>query len=82
MHQSSTELVKLRAKLEGPPSKAKYSWTTDSEPVGRLKDEKHPDKGSEKDLKPHAYKRSESAFGRMTACLLHNEPASWPLWQA
>ena len=31
--QSSTELVKLRVKLGGPPSKAKYSSTTDSEPV-------------------------------------------------
>jgi hypothetical protein len=27
-------------------------------------------------LKPRAYKQSESAFGRMTACLLKNEPAS------
>ena len=30
----------------------------------------------QKYLKSYAYKRSESAFGRMTACLLHNEPAS------
>ena len=28
--QSSTELVELRVKLGGPPSKAKYSSTTDS----------------------------------------------------
>ena len=49
------ELVKLRVKLGGPPSKAKYSSTTDSEPVRRLNDEKHPDKGSEKYLKPCAY---------------------------
>ena len=81
MHQSSAEPVKLRAKLRGPPRKAKYYLTTDSEQVRRLKDEKNPDKGSEKDLKPHTYKRSESRFGGMTACLLHNEPASWPLWQ-
>ncbi len=54
------ELVKLRVKLGGPPSKAKYYSTTDSESVRRLNDEKHPDKGSEKYLKPHAYKRSES----------------------
>ncbi len=50
------ELVKLRVKLGGPPSKAKYSSTTDSESVRRLNDEKHPDKGSEKYLKPCAYK--------------------------
>ena len=76
MHQSSAELVKLRVKLGGPPPKAKYYLTTDSESVGRLNDEKHPDKGREKYLKPRAYKRSESRFVGMTACLLHNEPAS------
>ena len=81
MLQSSMELVKLRVNLRGPPRKAKYYLTTDSVPVGRLKDEKHPDKGSQKILKPHAYKRSEPAFGPVTACLLHNEPASYPLWQ-
>ena len=59
MYQSSTELVELRMKLGGPPPKAKYSLVTDSEEVRRLKVEKFPDKGSEKNLKPHAYKRSE-----------------------
>jgi hypothetical protein len=39
--QSSTELVELRAKLAGPPAKAKYYSMTDSELVGRLNDEKH-----------------------------------------
>ena len=57
--QSSVELVKLCVNMGGPPSKAKYSLSTDSEPVRRLKDEKHPDKGSEKYLKPNAYKRWE-----------------------
>ncbi len=80
-YQSSMELVKLRVKQEGPPSKAKYSSTTDSEPVRRLNDEKHPDKGSEKYLKPCAYKLWEPVFGRVTACLLHNEPTSYSLWQ-
>ena len=46
-------------KLGGPPSKAKYSITTDSGQVGRLNDEKHPYKGSEKYLKPCTYKLSE-----------------------
>ena len=81
MHQSSAELVELRVNPRGPPRKAKYSSTTDSEPVGRLNDEKHPDKGSSKHLKPHAYKRSEPRFVGVTACLLHNEPASWPARQ-
>ena len=39
--QSSTELVELRVKLAGPPAKAKYYSMTDSEQVGRLKDEKY-----------------------------------------
>ncbi len=33
-YQSSTELVELCVKLGGPPSKAKYYSTTDSEKVG------------------------------------------------
>ena len=70
------ELVKLRVKQGGPPSKAKYSSTTDSESVRRLNDEKHPDKGSEKYLKPYAYKLWEPELARVTACLLHNEPTS------
>ena len=44
----------------GPPGKAKYYLMTDSEPVGRLNDEKHSYKLSEKHLKPYTYKRSES----------------------
>ena len=53
--------MKLGLNMGGPPSKPKYSSTTDSEPVRRLNDEKHPDKGSEKYLKPCAYKRWELA---------------------
>ena len=68
MFQSSAELVKLCVNMRGPPRKAKYSSTTDSESVRRLNDEKHPDKGSEKYLKPSAYKLWEpgSAYGRFT----------------
>ena len=51
--------MELRVKLGGPPSKAKYSITTDSGQVGRLNDEKYPYKGSEKYLKPCTYKWSE-----------------------
>ena len=42
LFQSSTDLVELRVKLGGPPSKAKYSLATDSEKVARAKDEKNP----------------------------------------
>ena len=47
----------------GPPSKAKYSSMTDSEQVPRGKGEKNPCEGSQKNLKPHAYKQFEG-YGR------------------
>ena len=46
-HLSRTGHVKPGLNLEGPPSKAKYSLMTDSEPVPRGKGEKNPYKGSE-----------------------------------
>ena len=58
-YQSSTELVELRVKLGGPPPKAKYSLATDSVEVRRLKGEKNPFKGRDKNLKPCTYKLSE-----------------------
>ena len=66
--------------MGGPPPKPKYSLTTDSEPVRRLNDEKNPDKGSEKYLKPHAYTAVGAPQG-VTACLLHNELTSYFLRQ-
>ena len=44
---SKTGHVKSGLNLGGPPSKAKYSLMTDSEPVPRGKGEKNPCKGSE-----------------------------------
>ena len=41
-------LGKPGLKMGGPPSKAKYSSTTDSEEVRRLNDEKHRDERSER----------------------------------
>ena len=51
--------VKPCLNIAAPSAKAKYSWETDSEPVLWRKGEKNPKKGSEKNLKPYAYKRSE-----------------------
>ena len=45
--------------MGGPPSKPKYSLTTDSEQVPWGKGEKNPDEGSEIDLKLYAYNQSE-----------------------
>ena len=44
---SRTGHGKSGLKLGGPPSKAKYSSMTDSEPVPRGKGEKNPSEGSE-----------------------------------
>ena len=51
--------VQSGGNLRGPSRKAKYSLTTDSEPVERSKDEKNPVEGRNVNLKPCAYKRSE-----------------------
>ena len=70
--------VKPCLKIAAPSAKAKYSRETDSERVLWRKGEKNPKKGSEKTLKPYAYKRSECwRYVSMTACLLHNEPTSY-----
>jgi hypothetical protein len=72
--------VKVSPKQRGPSRKAKYSLVTDSEQVARAKDGKNPDKGRTLNLKPHAYKRSEGYAGLpecLTACLLHNDPATY-----
>ena len=59
----------------GPPSKPKYYLATDSEQVPLGKGEKHPNEGSEIDLKPNAYNQSEGACP-LTAYLLYNGSAS------
>ena len=66
--------MKFCGKQPEPSGKAKYSSVTDSEPVLGRKGEKNPLEGSEKNLKPCAYKRSEHES--VTACLLLNEPTS------
>ncbi len=40
-----------------------------------------PARGVKKYLKPYAYKQSKSRLAGMTACLLHNEPASYSQWR-
>jgi hypothetical protein len=56
---SKAEHVQFCLNVGGPPSKPKYSSATDSEPVPGGKGEKHPDEGSEIDLKPDTYKQME-----------------------
>ena len=76
MKTSRAEPEKFCLNVPAPSGKAKYSRETDSEPVPWGKGEKNPKKGSEKTLKPYAYKRSEQ-LRVVTACLLHNDPTSY-----
>ena len=73
------------ANLEGPPSKAKYSHATDSVIVARVKGEKYPSEGSE--IGPETiYLQAVGALWLrkkqcVTACLLHNDPATYRIQQ-
>ena len=68
------------ANLPGPSGKAKYSHETDSEPVPLGKGEKHFDKKSE--IVPETMRlQAVGAAHAVTACLLHNEPTSYRIWQ-
>jgi hypothetical protein len=72
--------VEVSPKRGGPSPKAKYSPATDSARVARANDGKNPDEGRTLNLKPRAYKRWEPYAGqpeRVTACLLHNDPATY-----
>ena len=71
--------VKSCLNLRGPSRKAKYYLETDSELVPRGKGEKNPCKGSQKNLKPHAYKQFEGYAAQaecLRAYLLHHESAT------
>ena len=72
--------MKVGLNPRGPSRKAKYSLATDSEPVARANDGKNPYQGRTVNLKPHAYKQSEGYAPQgecLTACLLHNDPATY-----
>ena len=59
VYPSKAGHVKSCLNLRGPSRKAKYYLETDSELVPRGKGEKNPCEGSQKNLKPHAYKQFE-----------------------
>ena len=69
--------VKPRLNPRSPFRKAKYSLMTDSKLSSVSERWKEPRPGEVLNLKPYAYKRSEhyDSFS-VTACLLHNDPAS------
>ena len=73
--------VKLRMNRSRPLDKAKYSLATDSELVPRGKGEKNPCEGSERDPATTCLQCVGAPQG-VTACLLHNESASYCPWPA
>ncbi len=82
---SSARHEKPGVNPRGPPRKAKYYWTTDSVIVARAKGEKYPVEGSE--IVPETmYLQAVGGLWpprgqRLTACLLHNDPASYAVWR-
>jgi hypothetical protein len=72
-----------RGKLGGPPSKAQYSQRpiVDEYREGMVKSTAVS--GVKENLKPGASDRSEGIGFRasLMACLLKNEPASYPAWR-
>ena len=71
---SKLGLGKPGLNMGGPPSKAKYSCTTDSGPVRRLNDDKNRDERSER--VPETVCLQAVGALRGDGVLLHNEPAS------
>src|SRR5690349_22047594 len=71
--------VKPGLNPRGPSRKAKYVMTTDSEPSRATERWEEPRQGRTLNLKPYARERWERSAlrGRVTACLLHNDPASY-----
>jgi len=67
--------------MGGPPSKAKYSSTTDSELVRRLNVENYGDEPGERAAET-MYLQAVGASQEVTACFLHNEPASYSVRRA
>ena len=77
--------VQSRGKLGGPPSKANYSRRPIAHKYREGKVKSTPVRGVKEILKPEASDRSEGLFDTfgcrgLMACLLKNEPASYPAW--
>src|SRR5262249_30620421 len=81
---STTQHVKVSPNPRGPSRKAKYSLATDSEPSSASERWEEPLSGE--DSEPETTRlqavgaRLADVFGRprgVTACLLHNDPATY-----
>ena len=65
--------------LRGPSCKAKYAMTTDSEPSRATERWEEPRLGEETEPETPCLRAvgGRLAFAGLTACLLHNDPASY-----
>ena len=72
--------MKRGLNLGGPPSKAKYSLTTDSEPSSASERWEEPLQGEDSEPETTRLQAVGALWGatpRVTACLLHNDPATY-----
>ena len=72
--------MESRLNLRGPSRKAKYYLTTDSKLSRATERWEEPRLGEVLNMKPCAYKLSEGYAPQgecLTACLLHNDPATY-----
>jgi hypothetical protein len=79
--ESKLGLGKPGLKMGGPPSKPKYSLMTDSALVRRLNDENYRVERGER-VAEIVCLQAVGANQMVTACFLHNEPASYSVRRA
>jgi hypothetical protein len=79
-HLSKTEHVKVGPNRRGPSRKAKYSLATDSEPSSASERWEEPRQGEDSEPETTCLQAVGAQWGatpRVTACLLHNDPATY-----
>ena len=72
--------MKLRLNLRGPSRKAKYSLMTDSELSRATERWEEPRLGEASEPETITPTSGRSTIIRVTACLLHNDSASYRSW--
>src|SRR5262249_13015374 len=80
-HLSKTQHVKVSLNPRGPSRKAKYSLATDSEPSSASERWEEPRQGEDTDPETTCLQAVGGLWLRkeqgLTACLLHNDPATY-----
>ena len=79
-HLSRAEHVEVGSNRRGPSRKAKYSLATDSEPSSASERWEEPRQGEDSEPETTCLQAVGAQWGatpRVTACLLHNDPATY-----